>query len=396
MGEEMSGRRIAELQRRAYLNALGVECWVRREKPAGGVSESIAALEQGQAHALSMVPADAASAMPVESNPQSLITAVQGQGQADGASLARTPSAIQAREPNETQPATRGAEARPLTRESNLPRPASTGESQTSPAARGADQTSPAARGADQSYPAARGADQSNPAAPPQTRQTSTRSRATAETAARPCLSARETIPSGATAPAMDADAAQAWEILRAEVAPCVRCELHKQRTQTVFGAGNPQADWLVIGEAPGADEDRLGEPFVGKAGQLLTAMLFAIGFKRDDVYITNVVKCRPPQNRDPQPQETAACADYLRRQIDLIQPKIILALGRIAAQNLLNTDTPIGKLRQVTHRYAGTSIPLVATYHPAYLLRSPLEKRKAWQDLLFAREVLARSSGID
>lgn len=373
----MSGRRISEVQRRAYLNALGVECWVRREKPAGGVSESVAAMEQRLPHALNMAPAlTAGSAMPVESNPQSLIAAVQGQGQADGASFARTPSAIQAREPNETQPATRGAEARPLTRESNLPRPASTGESQTSPAARGADQSSPAV--------------------PPQTRQTSTRSRATAETAARPSLSARETNPSVAKAPAMDADAAQAWEILGAEVAPCVRCELHKQRTQTVFGAGNPQADWLVIGEAPGADEDRLGEPFVGKAGQLLTAMLFAIGFKRDDVYITNVVKCRPPQNRDPQPQETAACADYLRRQIDLIQPKIILALGRIAAQNLLNTDTPIGKLRQVTHRYAGTSIPLVATYHPAYLLRSPLEKRKAWQDLLFARKVLARSSGID
>lgn len=187
-----------------------------------------------------------------------------------------------------------------------------------------------------------------------------------------------------------DAPTTEAWTVLRAQVAACVQCELHKQRTQTVFGVGHQQAQWLVIGEAPGADEDRQGEPFVGKAGQLLNAMLFALGFQREDVYITNVVKCRPPQNRDPQPEESAACAGYLRRQIALINPKIILALGRIAAQNLLNTDTPIGKLRQIVHRYADTKIPLVATYHPAYLLRSPLEKRKAWQDLLFARDVLA------
>lgn len=187
-----------------------------------------------------------------------------------------------------------------------------------------------------------------------------------------------------------DATTTEAWSVLRAQVAACELCELHKQRTQTVFGVGHQQAQWLVIGEAPGADEDRQGEPFVGRAGQLLNAMLMAIGFQRNDVYITNVVKCRPPQNRDPRPEESAACAGYLRRQIALINPKIILVLGRVAAQNLLNTDTPIGKLRQVAHRYADTSIPVVATYHPAYLLRSPLEKRKAWQDLLFAREVYA------
>lgn len=186
-----------------------------------------------------------------------------------------------------------------------------------------------------------------------------------------------------------NAPVTEAWAVLRAQVSACVQCELHKQRTQTVFGVGHQHAQWLVIGEAPGADEDQQGEPFVGKAGQLLNAMLFAIGFQREDVYITNVVKCRPPQNRDPRPEESAACAGYLRRQIALINPKIILALGRIAAQNLLNTDTPIGKLRQIVHRYADTTIPLVATYHPAYLLRSPLEKRKAWQDLLFARDVL-------
>ncbi|TPW09990.1 MAG: DNA polymerase bacteriophage-type, partial [Halothiobacillaceae bacterium] len=175
------------------------------------------------------------------------------------------------------------------------------------------------------------------------------------------------------------------WRQLEQQVAHCTACQLHEQRTQTVFGVGNRHAEWLVIGEAPGAEEDQQGEPFVGRAGQLLNAMLLAMGLLREQVYIANIVKCRPPQNRDPRPEEAASCAGYLRRQIELIQPKIILVVGRIAAQNLLGTEEAIGKLRLIKHRYGTTQIPVVATYHPAYLLRSPLEKRKGWQDLQFA-----------
>jgi DNA polymerase len=145
----------------------------------------------------------------------------------------------------------------------------------------------------------------------------------------------------------------------------------------------------LFIGEAPGAEEDRQGEPFVGRAGQLLNNMLLAIGLRREQVYIANVLKCRPPKNRDPRPEEAQACEPYLKRQIDLLRPKVIVALGRIAAQNLLKTDTPIGKMRGRTYVYADTSIPLLVTYHPAYLLRSPAEKRKAWEDLMLAQKVV-------
>jgi DNA polymerase len=175
------------------------------------------------------------------------------------------------------------------------------------------------------------------------------------------------------------------WAELQDTVSQCQLCELHGSRTQTVFGTGNRNADWLVIGEAPGKDEDLQGEPFVGRAGQLLNAMLLAAGLKREQVYIANILKCRPPNNRDPRPEEVVCCEPYLARQIALIQPRIILAVGRIAAQNLLKTDTPIGKLRGTVHRYADTGIPVVATYHPAYLLRSPLDKRKAWADLQLA-----------
>ena len=175
------------------------------------------------------------------------------------------------------------------------------------------------------------------------------------------------------------------WDALQARVKACTLCDLHKTRTQTVFGVGNREAQWMVIGEAPGADEDRQGEPFVGRAGQLLNEMLWALGLKRTEVYIANVLKCRPPGNRDPSPDEVACCEPYLKRQVALIRPKIILAVGRIAAQNLLKTDTRIGALRGRVHRYADTGIPLVVTYHPAYLLRSPLEKRKAWEDLQLA-----------
>jgi uracil-DNA glycosylase len=196
-------------------------------------------------------------------------------------------------------------------------------------------------------------------------------------------------LPRGAPAvPALDAAAPDAqWQALRAEVARCTRCALAATRTQGVLGVGPPRADWLVIGEAPGAEEDRRGEPFVGAAGQLLDAMLKAIGLdRRSNVYIANILKSRPPGNRDPKPEEVAACLPYLRRQIALVQPKIMLAVGRIAAQNLLGTEAPLGRLRGQVHRFGDT--PLVVTYHPAYLLRTPADKRKAWEDLKFARSV--------
>jgi DNA polymerase len=186
------------------------------------------------------------------------------------------------------------------------------------------------------------------------------------------------------------AEATLDWEPLRAAVAACTRCPLHETRTQTVFGVGNRRAKWMFVGEAPGADEDRQGEPFVGRAGQLLTSMLKALGFAREDVYIANVLKCRPPGNRDPKPEEALQCRGYLDRQIELVSPALIVAVGRIAAQNLLATETALARLRGKVHALGPRGWPLVVTYHPAYLLRSPAEKRKAWQDLLFARQVFA------
>jgi len=178
------------------------------------------------------------------------------------------------------------------------------------------------------------------------------------------------------------------WERLEERVLTCTRCPLHESRTRAVFGTGNREADWLIIGEAPGRDEDREGEPFVGRAGKLLTEMLFAIGYQRKDVYIANILKCRPPENRDPFPEEVACCRDYLERQIELIQPVLILAVGRIAAHNLLHSDLQVGRLRGRVHEYGERHIPLIVTYHPAYLLRSPLEKRKVWDDLQLAQSV--------
>jgi DNA polymerase len=186
-------------------------------------------------------------------------------------------------------------------------------------------------------------------------------------------------------------EAAYDWPQLRSRVAACMRCGLAATRTQTVFGVGNPNADWLIVGEAPGADEDRVGEPFVGRAGQLLNAMLRALGLAREQVYIANVLKCRPPHNRDPAAGETGECLPFLERQIELLNPRIMLAVGRIAAQNLLKTDAPLSRLRLHVHGFGPTRVPLVVTYHPAYLLRTPADKRKAWEDLKFAREVLAR-----
>jgi DNA polymerase len=181
------------------------------------------------------------------------------------------------------------------------------------------------------------------------------------------------------------------WDELRAAVAACQRCELHSTRTQTVFGVGNPQARWMFIGEAPGAEEDKQGEPFVGRAGQLLTSMIRALGLRREDVFITNVLKCRPPDNRDPRPSEAVSCRGFLERQVALVDPTLIIAVGRIAAQNLLATETPIAKLRGKVHSFGAKAWPVVVTYHPAYLLRSPGEKRKSWQDLLQARQLFGR-----
>jgi uracil-DNA glycosylase family 4 len=221
---------------------------------------------------------------------------------------------------------------------------------------------------------------------------------ARASTAASPpaAASSLPPVPPGPAAPRpMDttppAEAGE-WGRLAAEVSGCVRCGLHTTRTQTVFGVGDRRAEMLVVGEAPGAEEDRQGEPFVGRAGQLLNSMLRAMGTPRETVYIANLLKCRPPGNRDPAPEEVACCQPYLRRQIELLHPRVVLAVGRIAAQNLLATDRPIGKLRGVVHRYGPNDIPLVVTYHPAYLLRSPTEKRKAWTDLQLARGELARA----
>jgi uracil-DNA glycosylase len=178
------------------------------------------------------------------------------------------------------------------------------------------------------------------------------------------------------------------WKELKARVAGCRDCPLHAKRNKTVFGVGDENADWLFVGEGPGADEDAQGEPFVGQAGKLLDAMLAAIGLRRgDNVYIANVVKCRPPGNRNPEAVEAQACEPYLQRQIDLIQPRLIVALGKVAAANLLATDASVASMRGRIHQYRGT--PLVVTYHPAYLLRSLPEKAKAWADLCFAARTM-------
>lgn len=172
------------------------------------------------------------------------------------------------------------------------------------------------------------------------------------------------------------------WEALREAVATCRACGLCATRTQTVFGVGNRHATLMLIGEAPGAEEDRQGEPFVGRAGQLLDRMLAAIGLGRDEVYIANILKCRPPGNRDPKPEEAAACRAFLLRQVALVQPRLLLSLGRVSAQNLLGTDEPVGRLRGHWFSFGPQGLPLMVTYHPSYLLRSPEQKAKSWQDL--------------
>ena len=179
------------------------------------------------------------------------------------------------------------------------------------------------------------------------------------------------------------------WPTLKLAVSSCTACGLRAGCTQTVFGVGDESAQWMLVGEAPGADEDKLGEPFVGQAGKLLDSMLAAIGLARGrNVYIANVLKCRPPGNRNPEPEEVAKCSPHLVRQIELIQPKLILAMGRFAVQTLLDTQATIASLRGAVHHYHG--VPLIVTYHPAYLLRNLPDKAKAWADLVFARKTIA------
>jgi len=197
--------------------------------------------------------------------------------------------------------------------------------------------------------------------------------------------------PDSAQAEREAAIAAMAWPALDAAVAGCTACGLCQTRTNTVFGVGDRQAEWMLVGEAPGENEDLQGEPFVGQAGKLLDNMLGALGLARGrNVFIANVLKCRPPGNRNPEPAEVAQCEPFLRRQIALVRPRVIVVLGRFAAQSLLRTTTPIGKLRGTVHTYEG--IPVVVTYHPAYLLRTLTDKARAWEDLCLAREVHDRA----
>lgn len=218
------------------------------------------------------------------------------------------------------------------------------------------------------------------------------RATATATASAPPSAHATPISANAATAPALARSPADPplldWPQLENAVRECRACALHTSRTQTVFGVGNRSAQWLFVGEAPGAEEDRRGEPFVGRAGQLLNAMLLAIGLQREQIFIANVLKCRPPENRDPQGEEVNCCEPYLIRQIELIAPKIIIAMGRFAAHSLLKTDLALAKLRGQRLNYHGT--PLIVTYHPAYLLRNPIDKRKVWQDLQLAQATLA------
>ena len=187
--------------------------------------------------------------------------------------------------------------------------------------------------------------------------------------------------------PPAGSQAGSALEVLQAEATGCVKCGLSEGRTQVVFGRGNGSAELVIVGEAPGREEDRTGLPFVGPAGKLLDLLLLSVGFGRESVYICNVLKCRPPNNRDPAPREVATCAPYLHGQLDAIQPRALLAVGKFAAQMLTGTETSIGRLRGAVHEYRG--VPVVATYHPAYLLRSPEATRKTWQDLQLMRQVM-------
>jgi uracil-DNA glycosylase len=199
----------------------------------------------------------------------------------------------------------------------------------------------------------------------------------------------RQPLPVTETTLSEDRPSEDALNELKRCVAACTACPLHQTRTQTVFGVGNPTARLMIIGEAPGYHEDQQGEPFVGRAGQLLTAMIKTIGFERNQVYIANILKCRPPNNRDPQADEVASCTPFLDKQIALIQPTLLLAVGRIAAHYLLKTKASLESLRCKLHQYGDQKRPLIITYHPAYLLRSPQDKKKAFMDLQFVQQTL-------
>lgn len=227
------------------------------------------------------------------------------------------------------------------------------------------------------------------PTDPPRTAITTRRGRETAAPSA-VAVTAPHQRPAGVES--MD------WPVLREAVARCTACRLCESRRNTVFGVGNEHAHWMIVGEAPGEQEDLQGEPFVGKAGQLLDNMLRAIGLTRASapperqVFIANTLKCRPPGNRNPQPDELAQCEPFLIRQLALVKPRIVVAMGRFAVQSLLRTSEPIGRLRGCVHRYQG--VPLIVTYHPAYLLRNPVDKARAWEDLCLALDVVAGTAG--
>lgn len=232
------------------------------------------------------------------------------------------------------------------------------------------------------------------PAAMPDGATVAAPARSAAAAVAEPASAPQAARAGAATAPDIaGAVATMDWPALRAAVAECRACALCERRTQTVFGVGNPRAHWMVVGEAPGEQEDLRGEPFVGAAGRLLDRMLLALGLTRADaeparqVYIANTLKCRPPGNRNPQPDELARCQPFLLRQVELVQPKVILAMGRFAVQSLLASTAPIGQLRGKVHTWRAR--PLVVTYHPAYLLRTPADKARAWADLCLAASVV-------
>jgi uracil-DNA glycosylase len=204
----------------------------------------------------------------------------------------------------------------------------------------------------------------------------------------RPNTEGVETAPAACNAVPLFKNAAEALVAIREDIGDCTRCKLHTLgRTQVVFGVGNPEADLMFVGEAPGADEDEQGIPFIGRAGQLLTKIIEAIDLKRDDVYIANIIKCRPPQNRNPEPDEVASCEPFLFRQIDVVKPRVIVALGKYAAQTLLRSEAPISRLRGQVFDYRGAK--LIPTFHPAYLLRNPSSKREVWEDMKLVRKLL-------
>jgi uracil-DNA glycosylase family 4 len=200
----------------------------------------------------------------------------------------------------------------------------------------------------------------------------------------------RQNVPSDAPV-TFSKSAIEALAAIRTDIGDCTRCKLHTLgRTQVVYGVGNPEADLMFVGEAPGADEDQQGIPFVGRAGQLLTKIIEAINLRREDVYIANIIKCRPPQNRNPEADEVASCEPFLFRQVDVIKPKVVVALGKYAAQTLLRTETPISRLRGQVFDYRGAK--LIPTFHPAYLLRNPSSKREVWEDMKLVKRLLAEN----